>query len=73
MITRVRSSIHYSTQLGLFFKIGYVYKIPKRGVSRILLTQLAVEIFCDDSTSCDGVDDYFATEQYNTMQYKFYL
>ena len=66
MITRVRSSIYYSTQLGLFFKIGYVYKSPKRGVGRTLLTQFAVKILCDDSTSCDGMDDYFATEA-NTM------
>ena len=26
------------------------------------LTQLAVIIFCDDSTGCDEMDDYFATE-----------
>ena len=26
------------------------------------LTQLAVMIMCDDSTGCDEVDDYFATE-----------
>ena len=62
MNTSVRSSLYNSTQLGLFFKIGYVYKIPKRGVSRTLLTQLAVEILRDGSTGCDGVDDYFATE-----------
>ena len=26
------------------------------------LTQLAVIMLCDDSTDCDEVDDYFATE-----------
>ena len=50
----------------MFFKIGYVYKIPKRGVSRTLLTQLAVEILRDGSTGCDGVDDHFATNA-NTL------
>ena len=26
------------------------------------LTELAVIIICDDSTGCDEMDDYFATE-----------
>ena len=26
------------------------------------LTQLAVMILCDNSTGCDGADDFFATE-----------
>ena len=29
------------------------------------LAQLAVIILCDDSTGCDEVDDYFATEANN--------
>ena len=32
------------------------------------LTELAVIIICDDSTGCDEMDDYFATEA-DTMIY----
>ena len=31
------------------------------------LTELAVKILCDDSTGCDKVNDYFATEAHVKM------
>ena len=49
-------------QLELFFKIGYVCKIPKGFGIQQDLTQFADKIGCDDSTGCDAVDNYFTTE-----------
>ena len=46
------------TQFGLFFKIGYV----KGMMGEQELTQLAFKILSDDSTGCDEVGGYFATE-----------
>ena len=48
--------------LDLFIKVGYVYKIPKGFWMEQALTQFAVKLLCDDSTGCDKVDNYFATE-----------
>ena len=49
-------------QLELFFKIGYVCIIPKGFGVEQDLTRFAVKILCDDSTGCDELDNYFATE-----------
>ena len=49
-------------QLGLFFKVGYVCTIPKRGGEEQGCTQFAVLIQCHDSTGCDEMGDYFAIE-----------
>ena len=48
--------------LELFFKTGYVCKIPMGlGMEKVLI-QFAVKIMCDDSTGFDEMDNYFATE-----------
>ena len=55
-------NISYLMHLELFFKIGYVCKIPKGiGIDQDL-PQFAVNILCDDSTSFGEVDNTFATK-----------
>ena len=49
-------------QLGLFFKIGYVFTISIGVWIEQDLTQLAAIILCGVSTGCDVMDNYFATE-----------
>ena len=49
-------------KLELLFQLGYVCKILKGFGMEQELTQFADKILCDDSSSCDEVDNYFATE-----------
>ena len=55
-------NISYPMHLELFFKIGYVCKIPKVIWMDQDLTQFAMKILCDDSTSFGEVGDTFATK-----------
>ena len=48
-------------QLELFFKVGYVCKLPKR-VERNRIVLFAVLKLYHDSTGCDEMGDYFAIE-----------
>ena len=57
--------ISYFTPLESFFKIGYVCIIPK-GMEQYH-TQFADLILCDDSTGCDEMGNYFATEAYTMI------
>ena len=54
--------MHLKKSVNFHFKIRYVCTISKEYVDGTDLTQLAVIKLCADSTGCDKVDDYFATE-----------
>ena len=58
-------------QLELFFKIRYVCKNPKGFGIEQDLTKFAVKILCGDSSGCNEVDNYFATEADTMMNILF--